>query len=159
MDEAASVPGSRTTTIGPILPSAAPPAPPPRVNFTLQLPPDLFNGIEAAAAKHGTSASGLVVALLSRVLHLGPSDAWFPVDPATRVELQKVLGGGTITTPEKLLARVQALSVVKIGAVTLYPTEGQLHELRRRARANRRKPEDELKRAFEEIGRLVFGYV
>ena len=143
------------------IPAAEPPSPRPvsKVNLSLEVTPEFFNLLSAAATEHRSSISGLVSSLLGRVLHLSPSDPWFVVDQPTRQALQSILGGGTITTPEKLLFRVKAMSLVKIGTVQLHPSEGQLESLKRRARANKREEAEELKRAFEEAARVVFGYV
>ena len=143
----------------PVPPTPAPSTAQPKVALTLEVTADLFNTLSATAEQRSLSMSKLIADLLPRVLPFSPSDVWFIVDPVTRLELQKILGGGMITTPERLLARVQAMSAVKIGMVTLNPTEGQLQELLRRARANGKPPDAELKRAFEEVGRLVFGHV
>ena len=143
----------------PIPPSPPPSTVQPKISLTLEVSADFYNAVSAAASSRGLSLSKLVTDLLPRILHLAPSDVWFVVDPVTRLELQKILGGGMITAPEKLLARVRAMSSIKMGTVYLHPTEGQLQELVRRAKANGREPSSELKRAFEEVALLVFGHV
>lgn len=121
----------------------------------ITIPDDLAQVYQTLAAEIGKPIDAVIAFTLTRFSTVNPMERVLVVRQSERQELEKILMNGTISTSTELLAAVTKQAKITIGGVAIEFTNAQLREIERRARKNRRPPEEELRACAKEMSKLM----
>ncbi len=119
------------------------------MKITLQLPDDLYEAYERhlpKALSGQATTEDLIVAQLDRFKDVSPQDRAVVLHGKARVRLEAILSGGTISSGDDLLQKVERLASIEVGEVKVPFTPGELQNIRTYATKNRIPFEEAMKR-------------
>lgn len=126
------------------------------MKVTLSIPDDTYALYEISAKLAKKTLEGFIVSRLQDFQELGPNDRYLFIRGEARQQLEKLLGGLPITTPQDLLQKVSKFSTFALGECEITLSEGELKELHRMAKRNNRTPQAEMEIRTKLVRQLMF---
>jgi hypothetical protein len=109
-----------------------------RVQLTI---PDETAELYKSYCRSNQPLEEILVIQLERFSQANPKERWLLLPPLERGQIEKIIGV-PISTPPMLVKRIMDLGSVKLGAIQLRFSIGQLREIRRRALSFRKTPQE-----------------
>jgi hypothetical protein len=125
----------------------------------LTLPDDLVEILQDEAAACQSTLDDSVSHRLHAAIDLDPRSRGFVVTGVDLSKLETALSGGSLTDSADLLTKVRRLASIRFGEHRLELTAGQMEEIARRARHEKKTVEQALGEIFKRMTQEFFRYV
>ena len=125
----------------------------------LTLPDDLIDILQDEARECGKSLDESISHRLHAAIDLDPRSRGFIVTGIDLSKLETCLSGGHLKDSTDLLDKTRRLASIKFGEHRFELTTGQLEEIARRARHEKKTVEKALREIFQRMSAEFFRYV
>lgn len=133
------------------------------MNITLSVPKPVYRQyIEAARLRHKKDKVGPkeiqneLIEHLRRFADIKSEDRVIIVKAKERAALENILGGGSLSSGEQIIERVESLASLRIGDHRLDFTPAQMNEIKHRAEAQGITTEEEFRRVVRKMEQDFF---
>lgn len=125
--------------------------------YTITLDDDLAAKYESIAKISNMPVEKWMSTQLIQFQNILPTSRFIVLMGDNRKAIEKLLGGGTLSSPEQLIENLKKRLANKFASVEFILSESEEREIARRAAKNNVTPEAELQRMFNYVKPLIFG--